>query len=287
MEPLFFVSSRPVRDQTQEVHPLPLRIVSWNIARRSEPWEVLGAMDADIALLQEATAPPVKLAQRIAVDPAPWCIPGTDASRPWRTAIARLSERVSVTWIPTRSLAEATEEDWPVSRPGTCTVAQVSAPDVAPFLVVSLYAPWSRPHPITGSRWIMADASALIGREAGHRILVAGDWNILHGQGEGGSPYWAARYGTVFTRMAALGLAFVGPQAPQGRQADPWPDELPTDSRNVPTYHSNQQTPATATRQLDFVFASRGLADSVRVRACNDPDQWGPSDHCRLVIEVA
>ena len=133
----------------------------------------------------------------------------------------------------------------------------------------------------------VSDLSALIGREDGHRILVAGDWNILHGQGEGGSTYWATRYGTVFTRMAALGLSFVGPQAPQGRQADPWPDELPTDSRNVPTYHSSRQTPATATRQLDFVFASRGLTDSVRVRALNDPDQWGPSDHCRLLIEVA
>ena len=44
---------------------------------------------------------------------------------------------------------------------------------------------------------------------------------------------------------------------------------------------------ASATRQLDSVFVSQGLADSVRVRACNDPDEWGPSDHCRLVIEVA
>ena len=254
-EPLSFVFSRPVHEQTQEVHPLPLRIVSWNIGRRSEVWGILSEMDADRALLQEATELPARVVIRIAVDPAPWCIPGTDASRPGRTAIARLSERVSVTWIAARSLAEATEGEWAVSRPGTCTAAQISAPDVEPFLIVSLYALWNRPHPSTGSRWIMADASAhrcvsdlsaLIGREAGHRILVAGDWNILHGQGEGGSTYWATRYGTVFTRMAALGLAFVGPQAPHGRQADPWPDELPKDSKNVPTYHSNQQTPATA-----------------------------------------
>ena len=88
--------------------------------------------------------------------------------------------------------------------------------------------------------------------------------------------------------MEALGLPFVGPQHPQGRQADPWPDELPRGSTNVPTYYSAQQkTPAAATRQLDFVFASRGLADSVSVRALNEPAQWGPSDHCRLAIEVS
>ena len=66
--------------------------------------------------------------------------------------------------------------------------------------------------------------------------MAAGDLNILHGHGEHGSKYWAARYETVFARMEALGLPFVGPQAPHGRQADPWLDELPSDSRNVPTY---------------------------------------------------
>jgi exonuclease III len=54
----------------------------------------------------------------------------------------------------------------------------------------------------------------------------------------------------------------------------------------VPTFHHNRQTPATATRQLDFVFASQSLADSVSVRALNEPDEWGPSDHCRVVIDV-
>ncbi len=104
--------------------------------------------------------------------------------------------------------------------------------------------------------------------------------------GEDGSAYWAGRYATVFTRLAALGLSFVGPQAPQGRQADPWPAELPSDSRNVPTFHSSYQTPATATRQLDYVFTSESMADAVRVRARNEVEQWGTSDHCRLEIEV-
>ncbi len=100
------------------------------------------------------------------------------------------------------------------------------------------------------------------------------------------TPYWRRRYDTVFDRATTLGLRFVGPQAPQGRQAEPWPVELPPDSRNVPTHHHNRQTPDTATRQLDYVFASESIADRVRVSALNRPEEWGGSDHCRVLVEV-
>jgi endonuclease/exonuclease/phosphatase family metal-dependent hydrolase len=126
----------------------------------------------------------------------------------------------------------------------------------------------------------------LIGRQKNRRLIVAGDLNILLGYGERGSPYWASRYDTVFRRLTALGLAFVGPQAPAGRSAEPWPAELPRASKNVPTFYTSTQSPPTATRQLDFVFASTSLSERVRARALNEPDQWGPSDHCQVEIEV-
>ena len=191
-------------------------------------------------------------------------------------------------------LGHADTGEFAVSRPGTLTAALVTAPDVEPFVAVSMYAMWERPHSSAGGRWIFADASAhrmvsdlsaFIGKQQGHRIVAAGDLNILHGYGDYRSEYWAARYGTVFARMDAQGLPFVGPQSPNGRQADPWPGELPRGSKNVPTFSSDNDA-ASATRQLDFVFASRGMADSVRVVALNEPGQWGPSDHCRLLIKV-
>jgi len=171
----------------------------------------------------------------------------------------------------------------------------VTPGDDDPFVAASMYAPGEKPHATAGSGWIYADGSvhrlisdlsALVGQQAGHRILAAGDLNILYGYGEHGSPYWASRYATAFARMEAIGLCFVGPQAPAGRRADPWPDELPAESANVPTYHTSHQTPATATRQLDLVFASTRLAERVRVRALNEPDDWCPSDHCRIEIDV-
>jgi len=39
-----------------------------------------------------------------------------------------------------------------------------------------------------------------------------------------------------------------------------------------------------ATRQLDFVFASRDLIPRLTVRALSSADEWGPSDHCRIEI---
>ena len=38
--------------------------------------------------------------------------------------------------------------------------------------------------------------------------------------------------------------------------------------------------------KMDFVFASTELSERVRVSALNAPDQWGPSDHCRVEINV-
>ena len=280
----------PLREE--KVTPLPVKLVSWNIAGRADPWHCLVAMNADVALLQEAGEPPSDLAGPIDVDPAPW---RTDGWRwPRRTAIAKLSDRVCVEWIEAKSLGCAGPGEFAVSRLGSLAAAWVTAPGVPPFVVVSMYSHWETPY--AGGGWIVSDASAhrivsdlsaFIGSEVGHRIVAAGDLNILHGHGEHGSNYWAARYATVFERMEALGLPFIGPQAPNGRQADPWPDELPYDSRNVPTYHTNRQTPSTATRQLDFVFASRGIVDSISVRALNGVEEWGPSDHCRLEITVS
>ncbi len=273
-----------------------MKIISWNIARRLECWRCLLDKDADLALLQEAAMPPPDVARCIDVNPGPWLTAGGDSNCRWRAAIVRLSDRVLVEWIEAKPIGEAKSKELAVSHLGTLAAAHVRLPGGKPFVFVSMYSPWTRPHHSTESSWIVSDASAhrivsdlsaFIGRQRSHRIVAAGDLNILHGYGEHGSRYWAGRYQTLFTRMKALGLRLVGPQHPNGRIADPWPVELPRNSQNVPTYHSNRQTPATATRQLDFVFASEGIANSLTVCALNAPEQWGPSDHCRLQIEIS
>ena len=273
-----------------------VKLIAWNVAQRQESWRLLVDSEADIALLQEAVEPPADIASRLEIDPAPWRTAGAGTNRPWRAAVVKLSNRVSLEWLQAKSLEDAHPDEFAASRMGTLAAAIVSPLSGEPFVVASMYAAWERPHRTTESGWIYADGSAhrlisdlsgLIGQQSGHRIVAAGDLNILHGYGEHGSAYWASRYATVFSRMSALGLSLVGPQAPSGLRADPWPDELPVTSNNVPTYHTNRQTPGEATRQLDFVFASRAFAKHVHVRALNEPERWGPSDHCRVEIEIA
>jgi endonuclease/exonuclease/phosphatase family metal-dependent hydrolase len=268
-----------------------VKIVAWNMAHRRAAWPFLLDSDADIALLQEATEPPADVAARLSVDSAPW----RTGAQNWRAAIAQLSNCAEVRWLESKPLADAHAGELGVSRPGTLAAATVTPSLGEPIIVVSVYAMWEEPHVATKGRFSYADASVhrlisdlsvFLSQQQDHNILVAGDLNVLYGYGEAGNEYWASRYATVFSRLAALGLSFVGPQAPAGRSAAPWPDELPPASKNVPTYHTNRQTPATCTRQLDFVFASQRLAKRLRVTALNSPNQWGPSDHCRVEIDL-
>jgi len=252
--------------------------------------------DADIGVIQEANKPPEGLLKNGHVDDAPWQTLGndTDKVRNWRTAIVKISSDIKIEWIESKSLEKVGSGEFGVSQLGTLSAAKVKLPNEEPIIIFSAYGLWKSIHAIARSRWIMADASVhrlisdiygFIGNQKKHRLIVSGDLNILYGYGELGVNYWAERYQTIFDRMAALGVPFMGPQAPEGgRQAEPWPDELPTDSMNVPTFYTNRQTPETATRQLDFVFASESIKDRIKVRAINQPDEWGPSDHCRIEI---
>jgi hypothetical protein len=196
-----------------------MKLISWNIAQREEPWRRLLETHADVALLQEARGPPPDIASRIEAGAAPWETSGADANRPWRAAVVRLTDRVEVSWLTPVPLEQAEANSLAVSRRGTLAAAEVAEPGGLRCAVVSMYALWERPHQSTGSGWIYADASTHrlisdlavpVGQRTGHRVLAAGDLDILYGYGEGGSEYWGARYGAVFKRMAAMGMSFVG-----------------------------------------------------------------------------
>ena len=202
------------------------------------------------------------------------------------------------------------EDKIAVSDLPTLAAAQVTPlPDGEPFIVVSMYARWCWPHPLarnapvirkpgTGVIREFADASAhriisdLSGfiahtNPANHRIIAAGDLNTIYGAVEGSALETPIRAQTIFDRMSAIGMKFVGPRAGEGgKKADPPSVDVPPDTRNVPTYHSNKASPETAQNQLDYVFASRGFHESISVHAMNGVDEWGPSDHCRIVIDV-
>ena len=85
-----------------------MKVISWNMAHRHEPWRCLLDIDIDLALLQEAGKPPPDIAERIHADPAievnsaPWETIIVDGRPLYRTAIAKLSnghyQRVGLRW---------------------------------------------------------------------------------------------------------------------------------------------------------------------------------------------
>ena len=287
---------------------MTIKVISWNIGTRLAAWKQLLQMNADVALLQEVgnglanEITDVKTGSRGHWDSHVWNSRWYEGRFPnllnrW-PMVVKLSDRVEVEWFKQVSPISLPDEDEiAVSGIGTIAAARIIPQDTLPFIVVSMYARWKEPHPSVKSSWIysdgsahsiISDMSAFIGSmdASTHRILAAGDLNICFGTVDEAANGFAVRERTVWDRMAALGLEFLGPQYPFGRKAEPTPSYLSPETRNVPTYHSVKGSPTTAENQLDYAFASRGFHEGVRVRALNDVECWGASAHCRLLIEV-
>ena len=285
-------------------------VVSWNIAKKHEPWRQLVEMGADVALLQEAGNPPADVADRVDTGPREhWDSHGWNSDW-WKgrwpslydrwAKVVKLSDRVDVEWFTQVSpISEPAEDEIPVSGIGTVAAARVTPRDGSmPFIAVSMYAKWVSPHPSVPTTWmgysdasvhrILSDLSAFIGHTdpSTHRILAAGDLNMIYGSSDRQLAL-PARERNVFDRMEALGLELLGPWYPNGRQAEPTPKGLPADTRNVPTFYAPGLGPTGAWHQLDYAIASRGFHESVTVSAMNSVEEWGASDHCRLLIETS
>ena len=281
---------------------MAIKVVSWNIAKRERPWKELLDMGADVALLQEVGTVPAWVENRVGVSIGPrehwdsheWLAEDKLYDR-W-TMVVRLSDRVHVEWFKQVAPISHTDEDeFAVSGIGTAAAARVIPCVGAPFIVVSMYGRWIRWHPTVETRWrvgypdgaihrIISDLSAFIGSydPSSHRILAAGDLNLSFHSSD---PH-NERAETILDRMRALGLEYVGPTYPNGRRAYPIPSHLTEASLDVPTYYTTRRKPATAHVQIDHVFASRGFHKEVCTSALNGVEEWGSSDHCRVLIKV-
>ena len=285
-----------------------INVVCWNIGKRWDPWHWLERMaregHADLALLQEAGIPPGDVVDRIDYrDSVFWNRQFYDR---W-PLVVKLSDRIAVEpYRQVPPISDLGEDAIGASGIGTLAAARVipHGNEDEAFVAVSMYARWLGAHPSANApKWIYSDASAhriisdlstfIVDYDpatcpATHRILAAGDLNMFYGA-KGGKLSLPERECTVWARMRALGLRFLGPQVPHGRPApeELTPDDVPEDTENVPTYYPSGAGPGDAKNQLDYVFASRGLQKRVSVRAMNGIEEWGPSDHCRLMIEVS
>ena len=294
-----------------------VRIVCWNVNRSLAAWTKLLEMDdVDVALLQEVGKTTARHITDIIGEGATW---DWDRSDRW-PAVVRLSDRVEVDVF--RPVVPESDDVTPntiaISDSRTLAAARVTplhdaSLDPEPFFVFSMYACWSSPHPLAerprsrmggqavniysdgSAHRVISDISAFIAHTnpLSHRLLAAGDLNTIYGAADNSRLEIPARARTIFDRMQALGLEFTGPRWPDAhRRADPIPQGLPKDTKNVPTYLTGRQRRnmreqhIVSGNQLDYVFASQGFRDRVKVHAMNDVAGFGPSDHCPIRIDV-
>ena len=166
--------------------------------------------------------------------------------------IVRLAEHAKVEWfrpVITQQQGWEEKDEIAVSDIGTIAVARVIPGDgQESFIAVSMYARWLNVHPSIRDRqgFIYSDRSAhriISGLTAfidspdpsTHRILAAGDLNMIYGAAEYSALENPARARTITDRMDALGMEFLGPQYPAGRRASPASRQVPPDTKNVPT----------------------------------------------------
>ncbi len=267
-----------------------MKIVCWNMEAKRRSWETLVNMaDVDVALLQEASRVPDDLRHRVDVDHRLWddrrLWPGSHTAAP--SVVARVSDRVLASFIATGPMGGPFSRDFYTSEWGTLGAAIVSPINEDESLIVISMAPYSnafthesgspsRREPIGSVHRLISDLSRLVGRRS--RVIAAGDWVIYPGWSAHPTAIWnkreALHFQTAFDRMQALGFRHI---VPEGRRSE---------RKDVVTFRCIGETPAQAWAQADYVFATENIADRVTVRALNEPDEWGPSDHCRLVIDL-
>ena len=146
---------------------LPTRIINWNIDKQTEPWRQLVSMaHADVALLQEAGSIPPNMPDRVTTggvehwDSHVWNSRWYEGRFPklydrW-PMVVQLSDRVEVEWFKQVSpISEVASDEIAVSGIGTIAAARITPREspAEPFIVVSMYARWIKPHPSTRSKW--------------------------------------------------------------------------------------------------------------------------------------
>lgn len=205
----------------------PIKLLSWNIGHRSQSWYEVMETGADVALLQEACQPPRDIREHLGLEEHGWTTDGVGYVRWWRTAIVPLSRdltnRNQFYPIPEKRLPEANVGEFGVSRLGTISAADVINDNGETITLVSIYGLPEKPRvPVAGCtvysdahvHRLISDLSWFVTRRNNHKMIVAGDLSLTPRHGDAGRDYWSRRYKTVFDRMEALGLPFIGPGSP-------------------------------------------------------------------------
>lgn len=254
-----------------------MQIVSWNMQNKRESWRFLVDRhhDYDFAFIGEACVPP-RSARDIAatkdwnIPYDTWDLQPGEQRKKYRQEVLGIGGSWRLERFDRHEVVDATDPVLPSKhdhifrRWHRVAIASNAEEQYCLVCVVSGHSQaQSLPLLMTGVRAVLTRQ----GYAPAIPIIIAGDLTT----NEQKSP-------EMFARMSEIGLPWVGPGGA---------NYIHVSGRKP----HQRETPESAHRRLNHVFASEDLVGRVTVTALNrseqsHPDYWGPSDHCRVRIEV-
>jgi endonuclease/exonuclease/phosphatase family metal-dependent hydrolase len=255
---------------------MSFNVVVWNMAHKVMNWPELSRLDADVALLNEATAAPDGLNAVGSLETH-----GRDKSqRRWGTRV--------VSTHPIEEIADATASRYgrrlnipfENARPGSWTAATVALPGLS-LTVVALYGLLDEKSDASVHRSLSELTPLFEDKRYSKHLLLGGDLNTWTGWKEGSRHL--ARDRNVLDRIRALGFEdCLERGSDREGPLSGCPCSLGEECRHFWTRRDprNPDTPY----QMDYLFASRALAERLERCEALPPPEWHTrSDHSPIV----
>ena len=212
--------------------------------------------DYDFAFVQEACTPPPFVPK----DAPDWDIPfevWEQKPKKYRQEIVRISNRWSFERLDRDEISEAALDGERLAIPRFRAAGVAQSPGERPICLVCVVS--GEPATVRLPATVRAIRAVLHERgfDEDTSMIVAGDLtNDIH------------RTSTPFAELEQMGLIRIGPEG-------------------VNFYSIlHKEGPPEARLLLNHAFVTEDLIERTRATALNHPREWGPSDHCRVLIEV-
>jgi endonuclease/exonuclease/phosphatase family metal-dependent hydrolase len=254
-----------------------LRVVVWNVANKPRAFDALASLEADIALLNEASPPPS--ASGVWRDETV----GRDAKRrKWSAAVLTPHPVAEINDARPQWRSSTRNVPFECSRPGSWVAARVEVPSGETVAAVALYGLLDELSDSSVHRSLSEISPVLDDRRYRRQVLIGGDLNTGT-QWPAGDPFMH-RDSNVLERFMALGLVdCLAAMRPKGRL------EGCTCTLGDNCTHTRTRLDPRfplVPFQTDYLWASPRLAKRLRSCMALATDEWfAISDHAPLVAE--
>lgn len=268
-----------------------ITVCNWNMQHNPAAWNRLDELGrthgVQVALLQEAVPPSGGDWRTFPSvgDSDKWVISApAGRRRNFASAVVVLDRALAARPVLPTALGAAEYGKFAVSHPGQFSVAEVDTHSGQTITVISLYGIWDRDDRYLFSEATLhraiSDLTLLLQEKKRSHVVLAGDLNVFYQWDRATyDSYWAPRYDTVFTRLAAYGLNLVGPFGDQPLDGCECGRDL--ECRHVRTF-AFQRKPENRLNQLDYAFATPSLR-LAECRVLDDAAAWHYSDHLPVI----